>query len=132
MIVFVRNLPEDTTRQDIIDFIMPAVRGGLFRARGKITSIDVLVIRDSNTKLMEYHGLVHIAPDAVAQRVIRKLHGQHLKGKRVALREYIVRSWRNDRRDPLRKPPEGIIDRRKNPIRRDNLKIQVLKAIPRV
>ena len=96
MIVFLRNLPEDTTRQDIIDFIMPAVKGGLFRAGGKVTGIDILANRDNNTRLMEYHGLVHISPDEAALRAIRKLHGRPLKGKRMAVREYVIRSWKND------------------------------------
>jgi hypothetical protein len=131
MILFLRNIPDDTSRQDIIDFVMPAVRGGLFRARGKITSIDVLAIKDPATGLPEYHGLVHVMPDAVGLRAIRRLHGQSLKGRRIAVREYVARSWRNDRRDPSRPPPPGIVDRRKTPARRENLKVQVLKAIGR-
>jgi hypothetical protein len=131
MIVFLRNIPNDTHRQEIIDFVMPAVRGGLFRPKGKIASIDILAVKDPATELTEYHCLVHVLPDEVGLRVIRRLHGQQFKGKRITVREYVVRSWRNDRRDPTRPPPPGIVDRRKSPTRRENLKIQVLKAISR-
>lgn len=130
MIVFLRNIPSDTSRQEIIAFVMPVVKGGLFRAKGKITSIDILAIKDNANGLVEYHGLVHITPDEVGLRVIKKLHGQPFKGKRMALHEYVVRSWKNDRRDPTRlKPPGIIVDRRKGPQRRSNLKILKLKAI---
>jgi RNA recognition motif-containing protein len=129
MILFLRNLPEDTTRQEIIDFVMPAVRGGIFRTRGKIISIDILAIRDCGTELMEYHGLVHISPDDVGQRAIRKLHGQMFKGRRMTVREYIVRSWRNDRRDYSKPPQPVAVERRKGPIRRHGLKAQIMKTI---
>jgi RNA recognition motif-containing protein len=130
MIVFLRNIPDDTARQDIIDFVMPAVRGGLFRAKGKITSIDILAIKDGDTGSMEYHGLVYISPDEAGLRAIKKLNGQPFKGRRLTVREYVARSWKNDRRGPPKPPPPPEIgERRKNPTRRGNLKIQRLKAI---
>ena len=131
MIVFMKNIPDDTTRQEIIDFLMPVVKGGIFRTRGKITSIDILAIKDNNTNIMEYHGLAHIMPDQVGQRVIKKLHGQPFKGKRIALREYIERSWKNDRRDPTKPPVPVPVERRTGQVRRSNLKIQKLKSIKR-
>ena len=129
MIVFIRKIPENTTRQEIIDFLMPVVKGGIFRIKGKITSIDFLAIRDNNTRLMEFHGLAHIMPDTVGQRVIKKLHGQVFKGKRIALHEYVERSWRNDRRDSAKPPVPVAVERRKGPARRSNLKIQRVKSI---
>jgi hypothetical protein len=131
MIVFMRNIPDDTTRQEIIDFLMPTVKGGIFRAKGKITSIDILAIKDNNTSLTEYHGLAHIMPDQVGQRVIKKLHGQPFKGKRIALHEYIERSWKNDRRDPTKPSVPVAGERRAGQVRRTNLKIQKLKSIKR-
>lgn len=129
MIVFIKNIPQETNRQDIIDLVMPVVMGGFFRLRGKISRVDILAIADNNTGLMEYHGLVHIVPDEVGHRVIRRLHGQYFKGKRVALREYVVRTWRNDRRDVSKPPVPVAVERRNGQVRRSNLKIQKLRAI---
>jgi hypothetical protein len=129
MIVFLRNLPDDTTRQEIIDFVTPALKGGLFRARGLVTSLDILAIRDNSTRLMEYHGLVHVEPDEAGLRLIRKLHGRLFKGRRMTVREYVMRSWKNDRRGGPASPVPVAVERRIGPIRRANLKIQTLKTI---
>lgn len=130
MIVFLRNIPNGTTRKDIANFLMPALKGGLFRATGKILSIDFLVIQDTETQITEYHGLVSILPDSAARRVIKKLHGQPLKNQRIALREYVMRSWQNDRRSMAKLAAHDPGDRRIGVSRRRGyLKVQKLKSI---
>jgi hypothetical protein len=129
MIVFLRNVPEDASRRDIVDFISPALEGGFFKARGEILSVGVLVVKDKGLNLTEYHAIVSIRPDAVALRVIKKLHGQPFKGRRIALREYVVRNWRNDRRQIKAKPGEVAAERRMTPTRRRNLHIEMKKLV---
>lgn len=130
MIVFLRNIPKDTSHQDILDFVGPVVKGGLLQSGGKVASIEFLEIQDGNAAIVEYHGLVHILPDEVGLRVIRKLNRQHFKGKRIVVREYVVRSWHNDRRDPSKQGdvPEGR-DRRQGQVRRSNLRVRKLKSL---
>lgn len=130
MIVFLRNIPNDTTRKEVANFLMSALKGGFFRATGKIISIDFLAIQDNETQLTEYHCLVSILPDSAARRVIKKLHGQPLRNRRIAVREYVMRSWQNDRRSAARHAGQTPDDRRIGPSRRRGyLKIQKLKAI---
>jgi len=128
MIVFLRNIPADTSRRDIVDFVSPALQGGLFRARGEIQSVSVLLIKDKAVNLMEYHAIVNIKPDAVALRAIKKLHGGVFKGKRIVVREYVVRSWKNDRRivPGTVEPP---LERRSTPTRRRSLHIEMKKLV---
>jgi hypothetical protein len=128
MIVFMRNIPDDTNRRDIVAFIEPALQGGFFKAKGEILSVSVLLIKDKGVKLMEYHAIVNITPDAVAARVIKSLHGRVFKGKRIALREYVVRSWKNDRRNTA-KPGTVADERRQTPTRRRNLHIEIKKLV---
>jgi len=129
MIVFMRNIPDDTSRRDIAAFIEPALQGGFFKAKGEILSVSVLLLKDKGTKLTECHAIVNIAPDAVAERVVKKLHGQLFKGKRIALREYAIRSWKNDRRGIPAKPGAVADERRLTPTRRRNLHVEIKKLV---
>ncbi len=91
MIIFLRNIPNDTLRSDIAKFIFPAIKGGLFREKGEIKFIKLLAMRGMFVKTVEHHALVAIEPDKVALRVIKKLHSTHLKGKRIIVRQYSPR-----------------------------------------
>ena len=130
MIVFLRNIPDDTSRLDIVGFINPALEGGFFKAKGEILSIGVLMAKDKALNLAEYHAIVNIKPDAVALRVIKKLHGQLFRGRRIVVREYVVRDWRNDRRAIPGKAGEISTERRLTPTRRRTLRIEMKKLMP--
>lgn len=129
MIVFIRNIPGDTLRNEIVDFVQPAIKGGLFRAKGEIKKIEMLALKDKNINLTEYHALVHIEPDAVALRAIRKLHGQRFRNKLVTVRQYFFRNRKNDRRLRLKAVSAEIKEKRKNPDRRRDLEV-IEGAIP--
>lgn len=124
MIVFLRNIPGDTLRSEIVDFIQPALKGGFFKASGEIKKIELLALRDKDINLVEYHALVHIEPDAAALRVIKKLHGQRFRDKRITVREYYVRSWKNDRRSAPHQGVSYLKEKRKNSDRRRNLEVE--------
>jgi hypothetical protein len=123
MIVFLRNIPGDTLRSEIADFINPVIKGGLFSAKGEIKKIEILKLKDKDINLTEYHALVHIEPDAVALRVIRKLHGQRFRDRRITVRQYYARNWKNDRRTDSNETDAALKEKRKNPTRRRNLEI---------
>jgi hypothetical protein len=98
MLVFIRNVPEGTCLRDIVNFINPALRGGLFAPKGVILSVNALEVREEGTGALEHHAIVHIKPDAAALRAMKKLNGRFFKGKRAHLHEFVVRNWKNDRR----------------------------------
>ena len=98
MIIILRSISASTRKQDIENFIEPAIKGGFLRKNGHIEKISILVLRDTRTNKVEYHGLVTIKPDVVANRVIKKLNRKQINGKRVLIREYQIRRWQNDPR----------------------------------
>ena len=98
MMLILKNIPAKTKKQDIKDFIEPAVKGGWLNKTGLIKSISILPLKNSRTRIIHYHGLIEILPDMVAERVIRKLNRKVMAGKFVSVSEYKKRSLRNDSR----------------------------------
>lgn len=98
MNIFLRRIPAQTKRKDIINFIQPAMKVGFFYRKGHIKRIEILVLRDTVINQLEYHGIVTIEPDLVAEKVIKKLNRKKFLGKYIAVREYRRRDWHNDRR----------------------------------
>lgn len=98
MIVILKNIPAKIKKQDIKNFIAPSVKGGWFSKRGEIHSILILSQKNIRTHDMQYHSLIEILPDSVAERVIKKLNRKVIVGKLIAVCEYKVRDWHNDQR----------------------------------
>ncbi|MGR9071617.1 MAG: RNA recognition motif domain-containing protein [Gammaproteobacteria bacterium] len=117
MIVFFRQIPSTTRIHEITDFIESALNKGaaaLFGKKGYIKQVKIVALKDNDLKTVEYHGLATIIPDEAARRVIDRLNRKPFKGKRIAVREYIARSWQNDRRSENREIPENIANRREH------------------
>lgn len=98
MIIFIRKISANTKLSELIDFVEPAVKGGLFRKGGVIKGAKILALKDTRLRTVEYHGLVNVEPEKEALRAIKKLKGQRFKGKFVVIRQYYQRSWHNDKR----------------------------------
>lgn len=98
MIIFVRKISANTKLSELIDFVEPAVKGGLFRKGGVIKGAKILALKDTRLRTVEYHGLVTVEPEKEALRAIKKLKGKRFKGKFVVVRQYYQRSWHNDKR----------------------------------
>lgn len=98
MILFIRKIPANTKLSELIGFVEPTVKGGLFRRSGVIRDAKILALRDLKLRTLEFHGLVTVEPDNVAVRVIKKLKGKRFKGKFVVIRQYFQRDWHNDPR----------------------------------
>jgi hypothetical protein len=102
MRLFVGPLPELTGQQEVRDVIEAAIR-----ARGPLAFLYKAVRRVSCT-MMEvpardgrgpiYFAIVHIHPQDLAVKVIRKLNGAILKGRPLSVREFIERDPENERR----------------------------------
>lgn len=124
MIIILRNIPRDTLRSNIVLFVKPVVKGGLFSKKGKIKRVELLALKDKHTHLLEYHALIDIEPDAVASRAIKKLHGQRFKDRRIAVRQYFERSPKNNKRIGPSEPHAVLREKRFNPTRRRELEIE--------
>jgi hypothetical protein len=122
MIVLFKNIPESTYHNDISNFIQPVIKGGLFRTRGYINSIEIIALQEINTVSLEFQALANIEPDTVADRVIKNLHGLNFRGRRIVVRQYILRSWKNDKRSEENNQSSPLKERRTNLSRRRNLK----------
>lgn len=122
MIIFLRNIPGDTSRSEIVEFVTPAIKTWWFRKKGEIVKVEMLCLRNTYNKLTEYHGLVHIKPDLAAQRAIKKLNGKFFRGKRILVRQYFIRSG-TDRRSQQQNVSPEILDKRRIPTRRREMEI---------
>ncbi len=127
MIVFLQRIPQEARIEDIIDFIQPVLKGGMFKKSGQIAKIEIVILKDSVANKMEYHAQVTIEPDAVAGRVIAQLNRKPILGKHIAVREFVYRLWKNDRRIS----PVGVpsVDERRKKDRRRGKKLEVVNKI---
>ena len=122
MTIILKRIPEQTKKRDIAELFEPALKGKFFQKSGVIESIKILVLQDSQTKELEYHGLVSFDSDEVASRVTKKFNRKFFLGKYIAISEYHRRSWENDPRiSSYGWDGEGE-SRRKKDRRRESLK----------
>lgn len=102
MIIFLRNIPLETKKFEIANFINKVFTDCfLDRSSTKVSigDIETLSIQDVDLNRIEKHGLVRVLPNEVGKRVIKKLDGAIFKQKPITVREYVNRSTRNDHRD---------------------------------
>ncbi len=103
MLVFFKNIPDNANHVEIKSLIAPAIKGGLLKKQGSLNRLDILVFKEKNTKITEYHALASIEPENAAIRVIKTLHGTFIKGNRIIVKEFQVRNPKNDRRKDTHK-----------------------------
>jgi hypothetical protein len=115
---------------------------GFLSAFNKGRLVDVKIVKllntDSNTK--EYHGLVRVEPDNVAEKVIKRLNRKPFKGMRINVREYNARTWHNDPRLGISSTMKSLNYRKRDRRRRnvevindiDNLKFSSSSSFHRV
>lgn len=90
MNLIIRRISNTTSRKDLKDFINKVLHNWFrlpFSAQPRIVSCRILSANDF-TGRMQRHGVVDVTPDDAALKVIRKLDGGLLKGKRVAVKQY--------------------------------------------
>lgn len=98
MILFLRKIPANSKLGEIVDFVTPALKGGLFRRSGKILKVQILAQHDTLLNVHEFHGLVTVEPDSAGFRAIKLLKGRRFKDKLIIVRQYVHRNWHNDPR----------------------------------
>ncbi len=120
MLILILRIPRDTNKYDLIKFLEPVIKGGLFSKPGNIESIDIMVHENSNIETSPRHALIRIEPDAAARRVVAKLNKKLLNGKHVNVREFYLRSWHNDPRNKSLHNAAAIFKERRTGERRKN------------
>jgi class 3 adenylate cyclase len=93
--VILKYIPKNTTYKQILEFVKPALKGGIFSKSGKIERISVLAQKKKPSNATEFHTILSIQPDEAAKRIINKLHRKQLNGHYIAVAEYIERSIYN-------------------------------------
>ena len=94
MQIFIPRLTKGTTQGDVYRLTQEILNSRImlpFAKKPVINSCDILCITD-RYDITEYHGLVTITPDKIAEWFIRKVRGRKLHGKLLVAREYYARS----------------------------------------
>ncbi|MCP4433365.1 MAG: hypothetical protein GY806_20505 [Gammaproteobacteria bacterium] len=98
-----------------------------FPSRAKVKRCEILEILNTETKTIEYHGLVQIDPSKAALKVVERVNGGRLQGKFIEVRKYVHRSGHRDRR-ALFSERDDRQELRRQDRRRDRLRSKVLHA----
>jgi hypothetical protein len=123
MIIILKKIPPNTSDYHIETFIAPVLKGGLFRASGRIENISFWKYEIVQSNTIEYYALVDIEPDSVGERVIKQLNKKQINGKYIGVQEYHARHWSNDRR-----VFKSVVDRGKNNKRKADRRRKIVKV----
>lgn len=118
MILIFKRIPTSTQKSDIIKHISPEIKGKFFQKSGYIESIQFISFKDEIKSLAEHHALITVEPDSAAERVIKKLNRKPFLGKHIAIQEYHIRSWHNDRRENFNNEANELLGQQKRSDRR--------------
>lgn len=90
MKILIPRINDATSRKDLREFANRVLESWfrlLFSSRPQIVSCRILSITDPAGVTLR-HGLLDIKPDDAASRIIRKLNGAALRGKRVGVKHF--------------------------------------------
>jgi RNA recognition motif-containing protein len=121
--LLIRNLPARTQRKELRRLVSEAFKQSLLtqlftREEPEILSCDRFRAIDPRNGDTEYWCILVVRPEAAAERVIKRLHGQSIAGRRVVVKQYIDRCG-DDRRYPPQgdgndpPPPDSLPERRR-------------------
>jgi hypothetical protein len=133
MEVFIRRLPNSTTRLDLMQFLSAALKPKWYRLQfaplGHLVHCEICRIDDPINKLVEYHGIAQIEPPSAARTIINQLNGEFFKTKKVEVRKFFRRSINRDRRrTSLTQTSLDILEKRKQDRRRPQIHTELLTA----
>jgi hypothetical protein len=90
MRLVVPRITDATTRKDLREFANRVLEAWFrlpFSERPKIVSCRIIKTSDA-MGIEQRHGLLDVTPDDAAFKIIRKLNGAFLHGKRVGVKQY--------------------------------------------
>lgn len=102
MEIIILRLPFGSTVRDLEIFIEPALKVCWFiNKRSLIDRLKIKVYIDRKVDGIELHGHIFTKDEHLGRQLCKKLNGKYFKNEKpVAVREYQIRSWQNDRRRP--------------------------------
>lgn len=95
MKLVIPHVPATITRQDLLSVVQGAVRPRWFlpfRGSGMVAKCKLVRILDIDTGGVEFHGLIDIYPDKMAEKTIKRLNGTVVNGYQLAVRKWVDRS----------------------------------------
>jgi len=110
MYMIVKNLPKSINIDALADGLQPLLKGGLFHKKGQIKAIKMIALVNKERRIIERHALVRLCSESARLRLIKAFNGSEYKKllqigddssncpKELTASNYVVRSWRNDRR----------------------------------
>ncbi|ATG88597.1 RNA recognition motif domain-containing protein [Methylomonas koyamae] len=115
MILIVKNIPSASQEDELADFVAPALRFCFWLPFkiGHILKTDIFCLKNPKTNGLAFHGRVFIDDDKAGRQAIKKLHGKRFNNKVVEVREYFIRSGKNDRRAGQQLVTVEILEQRK-------------------
>ena len=90
MNIIIPGITEKTNRKELTSFINRVLEKWFrlpFYAHPKIVRCRIISVDDS-TGVTQHHGIINVTPDDAALRIIRKLNGKYLNGKRVGVKRH--------------------------------------------
>jgi len=124
MLVFIQNMPESVSSEELQRLVNDAMKRSWFpfRRRGSIENLDIIRVHDRDNETVEHHGRVDIEPDGTALAALKRLNRSVIRGGQIIASPYAVRSAYRDRRGHKPHAEDlSVIDRRKRDRRRANL-----------
>lgn len=98
MIIFIRNIGEGITKDNLPDLVEGIITSRIPFMSGKIDDVRILSLMDLRSKNPEYHGLVTINSARCAKLLIKKLRCFNFNNRYITAREYKHRTYHNDKR----------------------------------
>ncbi len=90
MKLIISRITDSTKRVDLKNFINSVLDKWFrlpFSTQPRIIGCSILST-SSSMGVIQRHGLINVTPDDAALRIIRKLNGKQLNGKRVGVKQY--------------------------------------------
>lgn len=135
VVLFLRGLPPNTSRKDLLAFVRNALREAGVRGMPLISlcsNCQIMRLTDPAAGTVEYHGLIEVQPARIVLQAIQILNGRELKGTSIEVRRYRHRSPWGERR-LRRQGSEGAGAVVAQPLverRREGLRIELVEATP--
>ena len=120
MILIIPRISSSTTIADIQGFLKPGLRTIWPWKEHKVDGVRIKIYRDTKTGTLDYHALIFVQDDSLANKLIHRLNKKKLLHDHVIVREYFIRCWQNDRRLGLKS--NAKVERRVSDRRRTTLK----------
>jgi len=137
MYMIVKYLPRSLTIDSLADGLHPLLKSGFFRRKGEIRAIKFVALANKERRIVERHALVRLCSEPVKLKLIKAVNQSDIRRmllspdefeclpKALIASDYVVRSWRNDRRQIASLYPQ-VPDRRQSERRRSGFSIYPL------